>query len=369
MNDVPEEYCYLTMTTGPRTGTSFMLYPEHSNRIGRGTDCEIVVVDPNCSRVHARIQREEDGWWLEDESSRNGSFVNDERVVRHALQDRDGLRFGETQFIFYRTDEPPTLTAARSNLQAPTVIREAQVDPQDSSQMLLAALENAEFAHDLLVIYQLSVKLLEFNDPDPVIHTSLDLLHDRTKASVVGFLWATEDGKLRPRLVVPNEGEDISLNETLSNVVYEQGRAVWISSHADASSSSSLRRYSDAICVPLVRKGVTVGVVHLYLKQGRFRRADFDFAISVANLMAVSLVRTRRDMALKVDHQRLANEVADFNDLIGESEVMRELKSKIAKIGRARGGVLIRGESGSGKELVARACMPPVFAAIVPCCR
>ena len=46
---------------------------------------------------------------------------------------------------------------------------------------------------------------------------------------------------------------------------------------------------------------------------------------------------------------------ADYDELIGESSVMRQLKGKIARIARATGCVLIRGESGSGKELVARA--------------
>ena len=242
----------------------------------------------------------------------------------------------------------------REQLAAPTVIKQAQVDSGDSAQLLLAALENAEFAHDLLVIYQLSVKLLEFDEPDPVIQTSIDLLFERTKASVVGFLWASDDGQLRPKFVLPDKAEDVSLSESLSRVVYQQGRAVWVSNHA-APASPRLRRYSDAICVPLVKDRVTLGVLHLYLKQGRFRQADFDFAISVANLMAVSLVRSRKEAALKADHQRLANEVADFSELIGQSPAMTELKSKISRIARAKGSVLIRGESGSGKELVARA--------------
>ncbi len=349
-----DEYCYLTMTTGSRAGTSFLLDATHVNRVGRGTDCEIVLVDPNSSRVHALIGRATDGWWLTDQDSRNGVFVNDQRVHRVALQDGDRLRFGETVFTFYRTDEPPTLTAAREQLSAPTVVKQAQIDSSDSAQMLLAALENAEFAHDLLVIYQLSVKLLEFVDPDSVIQTSIDLLFDRTKSSVVGFLWATDDGQLRPKFVLPNKGEDVSLSDSLTRVVYQQGRAVWVSNHT-TTNRSSLRRYSDAICVPLVRDHVTLGVLHLYLKQGRFRQADFDFAISVANLMTVSLVRTRKEAALKADHQRLVNEVADFSELIGKSLAMRELKSKIARIAQAKGSVLIRGESGSGKELVARA--------------
>ncbi len=315
-----------------------------------------MIKDESCSRVHALILRTEDAWEVHDEGSRNGSFLNGIRIEKAVLDDGVELKLGDVRFAFHKTTEPPTMTASRGKSDNQTVMQEALVDADDSERRLLMALENAEFAHDLLIIYQLSVKLLELNEPDRVIHTSLDLLHDRTKAAAVGFLWATEDGQLRPKLVLPDQDEDITLSEPLTNVVCEQGRAIWISNHSDRSQlAPKLKRYSDAICVPLVKNRVTLGVIHLYLKQGRFRQADFDFAISVANLMAVSLVRTRLDMALKADHQRLVDQLAGFNALVGDSQAMRDLKAVIVKVAQTRGSVLVRGESGSGKELVARA--------------
>lgn len=350
-----DEYCYLQVTAGPRMGTNFLLDPAQPNRLGRGTDCEITLLDPVCSRVHARVVRRDDGWWLEDADSRNGSFVDEQRVAQVRLQDGARLRLGATEFVFHQSDEPPTLTTARGAAANPTVVKETRIDPRESNQVLLTALQHGEFAHDLLIAYQLAVKLLACQDPDQVICTSLEVLHERTKASVVGFLWANEDGQLRPCRVLPDHGDDVSLNKELTDVVCEQGRAVWVSHHAGHDAGSGPRRYSDAICVPLVPLQVTLGVLHLYLKQGRFRQADFDFAISVANLMAVSLVRTCKDAALAADHARLVHRSAEFDELVGDSPAMQELQRRIGRIARANGSVLIRGESGSGKELVARA--------------
>ncbi len=45
----------------------------------------------------------------------------------------------------------------------------------------------------------------------------------------------------------------------------------------------------------------------------------------------------------------------DQGEIIGQSQVMLELKSRIVRIGRSSGCVLITGESGTGKELIARA--------------
>ena len=77
-------------------------------------------------------------------------------------------------------------------------------------------------------------------------------------------------------------------------------------------------------------------------------------SIVVASMLVLALVRARRQAALKVDVERLKDKSADFVELIGESPPMLMLKKKIRRIARATGCVLIRGESGSGKELVAR---------------
>ena len=121
--------------------------------------------------------------------------------------------------------------------------------------------------------------------------------------------------------------------------------------------------------MPLVKTEATLGVLHLYLKQGRFRQADFEFAISVANLMAVALVRTRKEATLAADHARLVDRSAEFDELLGESDGMHELKDKIARVALASGCVLVRGESGSGKELVARALHKPAHVRIDRCFR
>lgn len=49
---------------------------EPSITIGRGEECSIVLPDRQVSRVHARIFKGEDGFYIEDQGSRNGTYVN-----------------------------------------------------------------------------------------------------------------------------------------------------------------------------------------------------------------------------------------------------------------------------------------------------
>jgi Nif-specific regulatory protein len=305
--------------------------------------------------VHAEVLHREDGWYVRDAGSRNGTFVNEKKIDEAKLLDGDRLKLGITEFVFHETLDLPTRATSADIENLETIVKEAAINPEDSNQILISAIERGEFAHDLMVLYQLSMKLLGFDNPHDVIQASVDLLRNRTKASVAGFLWRNDDGQLRTTLILPESGEKISISQSLTDVVCQQGRAVWTSNQRAAGPTQSLRPYSDAMCVPVVHDGTTIAAIHLYLRNGRFRNADFDFAISVANLLSVALVRTRQQATLVADHARLMANSATFDDLIGQSPPMLELKQRISRVARASGCVLIRGESGVGKELVARA--------------
>ena len=55
--------------------------------LGRGTDCDLRLVDPGVSRHHAELRVEDDQVVLVDLGSTNGTFVNSEPVRRIALTD------------------------------------------------------------------------------------------------------------------------------------------------------------------------------------------------------------------------------------------------------------------------------------------
>ncbi len=90
--------------------------------------------------------------------------------------------------------------------------------------------------------------------------------------------------------------------------------------------------------------------------------ADFvvkpwDNAKLVATVSAVSrLARADREVASLQHRQRALNErpAPDADHIVGDSEGLRQVLSSIAKVARTEANVLILGENGTGKELVAR---------------
>jgi len=349
-------YTYLTMTVGSRAGSNYLLDPTDANQIGRGMDCDIILTDPLCSRVHAVLVQEGDGWWLRDAGSRNSTFVNGQKIDEARLGDGTSVRVGSTEFIFHQSEEPPTQAPVPSLHLTQTIIKDTPIDPHDTDTFAVSALNDPAQSQDLLVLYQLTIKLLGCEDPDEVVHSAVELLHNRTRAAVAGFLWVSDEGHLKPKLVIPQSAaKQVSLSETLTDLVCKDQRAVWVANQTAGDNSQSLRHYADALCVPLIHDETTLGAIHLYREKVRFREADFKFARSLASILVVALVRARHQATLAVSHRRLVDKSAGFDELIGDSQPMEDLKSRIVRIARATGCVLVRGESGSGKELVARA--------------
>ena len=92
--DSTAKYAYLTMTLGPKPGTRYALDPAVDNRIGRGTECTVMLNDPLCSRVHAVVRLADHRWQIFDADSRNGTFVNGQRTDEAAARPGRGRGSG-----------------------------------------------------------------------------------------------------------------------------------------------------------------------------------------------------------------------------------------------------------------------------------
>ncbi|MBL0221072.1 MAG: sigma 54-interacting transcriptional regulator [Myxococcales bacterium] len=60
----------------------------------------LAIEDPRMSQRHARMVHEAGRWVIEDQGSRNGTFVDGERVERATLEDGAGIELGRTAFVF-----------------------------------------------------------------------------------------------------------------------------------------------------------------------------------------------------------------------------------------------------------------------------
>jgi pSer/pThr/pTyr-binding forkhead associated (FHA) protein len=68
--------------------------------LGRDVRSDWVIRDPLASREHALIKKNADGFYIEDCESRNGTFVNEEKITNQKLSDRDQIRIGSFLITF-----------------------------------------------------------------------------------------------------------------------------------------------------------------------------------------------------------------------------------------------------------------------------
>ena len=72
-------------------------------RIGQGRDADLRIDRDTISQMHARIDHEEDSYYIEDLNSTNGTFVNDEPLPykeRRKLNSNDIVRFADIRYRF-----------------------------------------------------------------------------------------------------------------------------------------------------------------------------------------------------------------------------------------------------------------------------
>ncbi len=99
LSDVPQS---LLLTGGPLVGTILPLGTAPIV-IGRSPASTLVLEDEYASGRHARLQPSEQGWWIEDLGSRNGTFVDDERLSEpRLLRVGDVVRIGQTTLELVR---------------------------------------------------------------------------------------------------------------------------------------------------------------------------------------------------------------------------------------------------------------------------
>jgi two-component system response regulator GlrR len=92
--------------------------------LGSAPHCDVIIVDPTVSRVHAEIEPRDEGVWVRDLNSRNGTFVEGVRVESACVLHGFTIRVGSTEiFVNYQNAEHMAVDAWPSERFGPLVGR------------------------------------------------------------------------------------------------------------------------------------------------------------------------------------------------------------------------------------------------------
>ena len=93
-----EERAYVIVLAGQNVGEMYKVAGEQMT-LGRGGGADVRLVDEGISRFHCRIRHEGGQLVVEDLQSRNGTFLNGERITTRRLEDGDKIQLGRTTVL------------------------------------------------------------------------------------------------------------------------------------------------------------------------------------------------------------------------------------------------------------------------------
>jgi len=345
-------------------------------KLGRAQTNKVLLKDDLCSREHAEVFPESDGWFVRDLGSLNGTHVNGEAIRRErALRPLDEVRVGRTRLVF--VDELAQLPDVPKAGPAPS----DRVDGLEIRKRLgqtrylpPTVAEGDDTTHSdarvappqaLAVLYRLALDMASAATIPELCELVIDAMFRATPAEVAAVLAQKEGRELSPvahrtRTAGPQTYHKVS--NYVSHEVLATKQAVLAENVAADHTLMSRDSITDLkvaslICAPVLFEDQVLGLLHLYRAstQGPLNADDLEFTLAVARQLGTVWHRLRKQVTLSTENQSLKDQLRLESELVGDSPALHAVVSQVAKVGETKATVLIRGESGVGKELVARA--------------
>jgi transcriptional regulator with GAF, ATPase, and Fis domain len=363
--------------------------------VGRALGNDVAVDSPGVSETHVQVLFDGRDFNLEEVDKHAEILINGKKKRRARLVHGDRLTLGDAELSFSVFDEPQKIARGSGPPEGATLS-----DTQLEVHNQLAGLRK---------LYEFSEKLMTMKEIDALLEAMLDAVIDVTGAekglillnddasfsALAGQASATagqasatagqagrageasEEGGAktsdRPsgwsmRAARNVRGEAIAeatgaISDSIVRKVVETGRPVIVSdaltdSQFKTSESVLALQLSSVMCAPLVSQGNVQGVLYVGNDRvkGLFARNQLDVLSIFASQASLILQNALLLNALRADKEKLVAELSDkrFGEIIGACPSMMEVYRKLQKVATTDISVLITGETGTGKELIAR---------------
>jgi Nif-specific regulatory protein len=361
----------ITLETGDCAPHALDLSPGQPVTLGRSRDNTVVLRDELASRLHAKIYFEEGRWHLRD-FGLNGTRVDGVRVNGATeLGDGKKIKIGEVVLRFATEmrstvatkptgtttpqADPPLHLPPPDNIHTSTKVHEIPLErviPGEPSPDETAAQLRMD---ELTALTRFMTQAVETHNPRELIALALRAILHQTTARVAGYLSLDPDDPT-PKVVMPETAAvDIPLSKRLTAQAQQNGKTIWLFPDLTAAHppTDSLSAFADAVCIPLKASGSPFAALHVYRSGRAFTERDLRFVEAVAGFLAHGLEIHRNRRTLEAENYRLRSHTPAADDILGGSTPITTLRQLILRAAPQPFTVLVQGESGSGKELVA----------------
>jgi Nif-specific regulatory protein len=370
---------YLVVRRDDGYGDVFPLASAERYTLGRATTNRIVLKDDLCSREHAEVFHADGRWRLRDLNSLNGTRLNGEPLDSEwELSPGDEVNLGRTQLLFVeemgqlpdmpvapRAEEGVSIKKRLGQTRFLTPIPvDASSETADGSQTPPPGPRHS-LSRDLALLYRLALDMGSAGTYSDLVAIVLDGLLQAIPADV-GAILSIKEG--RDLDVTAHRNRDPSI-QTYTRVSEFVSNEVLASKEAILAEDVARDRYlrnresladigaTSLICAPVTFGEKVLGLIHLYCTDPHkaMTAEDLEFTVAVAKHLGAATHQLRRQDSLTAQNRSLRDQLHVESELVGHSVPMKAVESQIGRVAGTNATVLIRGESGSGKELVARA--------------
>lgn len=315
----------------PKKGEAFSYNidrPEVS--IGRSPDNTLAIPDPFCSGRHALIVTVDDRVFVQDNASKNGVFVNGQRVSGEAgLRPGDEILVGSTRISFDHEilthveilDTPESSSSLSMAVPLKDILKPPSI--QTTIQAAVKDMDMAQMRSEhrvLEVMKEVSQALILHKPLGELLEHIMDLICQNLPMDR-GVLLLKEGNpeQLIPKVVRVNnknlQNQRFLLSRTIVNMAFQDQLAVLTSDAATdprfMSRDSIIRsNIHSAMCVPLWNNERVIGIVYAdrVSLMDQFSEEDLKMLTLLSNLAAIKIENSRL-IEKALEQERMAKEL------------------------------------------------------------
>lgn len=356
----------LVLLNGPSPGAGISLDANgEAVTIGRDAARTLPVHDHLCSRLHSRVWFDAGQWHAEDCDSRNGTFVNSQQIQRTTLRPGDVIRLGECLIVFVRERDPNKVDGWQpSKLATSTfVARVSEPDKREAIVEHLRTNATSKPMRNAAILCRLATDMHRQDSVGGLVKVMTGALVDGTRADDVDIWLVGTDGRLTHAGGTKSIDPGSADLHVLASLSVENNEALLVQQDGidpnRQMGDSTIVADDEAgmlMSVPIPGRTSRRGAIECIRsgEDGPFESEDLDLAIAIAHQGGLALENIEHREQLEQTNEQLRETVSGQTRIIGDSSEIKELLETVGRVASTHSTVLVRGESGSGKELVAR---------------
>jgi transcriptional regulator with GAF, ATPase, and Fis domain len=324
----------------PNTGVKVYHIYKKLTSLGKGEGVDVLLIDPLLADTHATIHFDGRDFNISVTDRDADLHVNGRRRNKHRLAQDDRVRLGSVELEFSLYDEPVTDEFAAKTMAELTSYKR---------------------------LFEFSQKLMNNYEIPSLLDALLDVVIQVSNADK-GFIVLLESGEPVVKVARNLRHETISdavrhLSDSIIKRVVESRQPLIISDALnDTSFKNSLSvmnlRLTSVMCVPMLERGNLIGLI--YVGNDNVAQLFDQAALEILTIFASQASLVIRNALLvnelQLDNQSLQDRIERmrFGEILGSSPGIQEVFRKVQRVATTDITVLVTGETGTGKELIAR---------------